>query len=151
MVRSFQDLISWSQSCVLCCAKSLQPCPALWDPMDSSPPGSSAHGILQARILKWVAISFSKGSSSYEVNLLLCLVQWQVGSLPLAPPRKPPGMTISSCSEKHQIPSWWHHLLKTSRKPFVKWVLNYIELPLHQSLVHWPPPTASSEQSLRAF
>ena len=86
---------------VYCAVLSLQSCPALWDPMDSSPPGSSAHGILQARILKWVAISFSGGSSSYEVNLLLCLLQWQVGSLPLAPPRKPPGMPISSYLEKH--------------------------------------------------
>ena len=34
--------------------------PALCDPMDCSPPGSSVHGILQARILEWVAISFSK-------------------------------------------------------------------------------------------
>ena len=40
-------------------AKSLQSCPTLCDPMDSSPPGSSVHGILQARILEWVAISFS--------------------------------------------------------------------------------------------
>ena len=36
---------------------------AFWDPMDRSPPGSSVHGILQARILEWVAISFSRGSS----------------------------------------------------------------------------------------
>ena len=35
----------------------------LCDPMDGSPPGSSIHGILQARILEWVAISFSRGSS----------------------------------------------------------------------------------------
>ena len=35
----------------------------LCDPMDCSPPGSSVHGISQARILKWVAISFSRGSS----------------------------------------------------------------------------------------
>ena len=40
-----------------------QSCPTLCDPMDCSPPGSSVHGILQARILKWVAISFSRGSS----------------------------------------------------------------------------------------
>ena len=33
------------------------------DPMDCSPPGSSVHGILQARILEWIAISFSRGSS----------------------------------------------------------------------------------------
>ena len=41
-------------------AKSLQSCPTLCEPMDSSPPGSPVHGILQARILEWVAISFSK-------------------------------------------------------------------------------------------
>ena len=40
-------------------AKSLQSCPTLCDPMNSSPPGSSISGILQARTLEWVAISFS--------------------------------------------------------------------------------------------
>ena len=40
-----------------------QLCPTLCDTMDCSPPGSSVHGILQARILEWVAISFSRGSS----------------------------------------------------------------------------------------
>ena len=40
-------------------AKSLQLCPTLCDPMDGSPPGSPVPGILQARILEWVAISFS--------------------------------------------------------------------------------------------
>ena len=40
-----------------------QSCPSLCDPMDRSPPGSSVHGILQARILEWVAIPFSRGSS----------------------------------------------------------------------------------------
>ena len=40
-----------------------QPCPTLFDPIDCSPPGSSVHGILQARILEWVAIPFSRGSS----------------------------------------------------------------------------------------
>ena len=40
-----------------------QPCPTLWDPMNRSLPGSSVRGILQARILEWVAISFSRGSS----------------------------------------------------------------------------------------
>ena len=45
---------------LLCCAQScLIPC----DPKDGSPPGSSVHGIFQARILEWVAISFSRGSS----------------------------------------------------------------------------------------
>ena len=40
-------------------AKALQSCPTLCDPIDGSPPGSSVPGILQARTLEWVAISFS--------------------------------------------------------------------------------------------
>ena len=40
-------------------AKSLQSCPTLCDPIDGSPPGSPVPGILQAKTLEWVAISFS--------------------------------------------------------------------------------------------
>ena len=40
-------------------AKSLQSCPTLCDPIDGSPPGSSIHGILQARVLEWGATAFS--------------------------------------------------------------------------------------------
>ena len=40
-------------------AKSLQSCPTLWDPIHSSPPGSTILGVLQARTLEWVAISFT--------------------------------------------------------------------------------------------
>ena len=49
--------ISFSNACMH--AKLLQSCLTLCDPMDSSPPGSSVHGIFQARVLEWVAISFS--------------------------------------------------------------------------------------------
>ena len=50
-------------------AKSLQSCPTLCDPIDGSPPGSPVPGILQARTLEWVAISFSsmKVKSENEV------------------------------------------------------------------------------------
>ena len=44
-------------------AKSLRLCPTLCDPMDCGPPGSSVHGILQARILQWAAMPSSRGSS----------------------------------------------------------------------------------------
>ena len=47
-------------TCVAAAAKSLQLCLTLCDPIDGSPPGSPVHGILQARILEWIAISFSK-------------------------------------------------------------------------------------------
>ena len=43
-----------------------QSCLTICDPRDCSPPGSSLHGILQARILEWVAIPFSKGSSQHS-------------------------------------------------------------------------------------
>ena len=52
-----QELISHCKAPAA--AKSLQSCPTLCDPIDGSPLGSSVPGILQARILVWVAISFS--------------------------------------------------------------------------------------------
>ena len=52
-----------SSLCCAVCAKSLWLCPTLCDPMDCSQPGSSVHGIFQARILEWVAMPFSRGSS----------------------------------------------------------------------------------------
>ena len=45
------------------CVLVAQSCPTLCDPMDCNPPGSSVHEIFQARVLEWVAISFSRGSS----------------------------------------------------------------------------------------
>ena len=73
------------------CAKSLQLCQTLCDPMDCSPPSSSVHGILQARILEWVVISFFRGSSwpRDRAPCPLHLLHWQVNSLPLVPPGKP--------------------------------------------------------------
>ena len=50
-----------------------QSCPTLCDPMDCNPPGFSVHGNLQARILEWVAIPFSRGSSwPGNLGLLHC-------------------------------------------------------------------------------
>ena len=54
----------WQHVVYVCmCSKSLQLCPTLCDPMDCSLPGSSVHGILQARILEWVAVPSSRGPS----------------------------------------------------------------------------------------
>ena len=61
-------------------AKLLQSCLSLCDPMDHSPPGSSVHGILQARTLEWVAISSSRGSSQprfqTHVSYVSCIGRW---------------------------------------------------------------------------
>ena len=54
-----QILYHWTTCRAAAAAKSLQSCPTLCDPIDGSPTGSPVPGILQARILEWVAISFS--------------------------------------------------------------------------------------------
>ena len=53
------------------CAKSLQSCPAICDPMDCSPLGSSVHGILQARVLEWVAMPSLASKGSFYIIWLL--------------------------------------------------------------------------------
>ena len=63
---SFSTLCIYMYACMH--AKSLQLCPALCDPMDCTLPGSSVHGILQARILDWVVISFSGGLLTQGYN-----------------------------------------------------------------------------------
>ena len=67
MVKKADTLLNWakgkvsrvSAAAAAAAAESLQSCPTLCDPIDGSPPGSPVPGILQARTLEWVAISFS--------------------------------------------------------------------------------------------
>ena len=67
-----------------------QLCLTLCDSMDWSPQVSSAHGILQARILEWVARLSTRGSSQpRNPTHISHLLHWQPGSLPLVPPGKP--------------------------------------------------------------
>ena len=61
-----------------------QSCPTLFNPMDCSPPGSSVHRILQARILEWVAIPFSRDPGIEPQSPAL-----QAGALPSERPGKP--------------------------------------------------------------
>ena len=61
------------------CAKSLQSCLTLCNPMDHNPPGSSVHGILQARILEWVAMPSFRGSSPPRHLTHVSSVHWQAG------------------------------------------------------------------------
>ena len=74
-----------------CCAQSLRPGLTLCDPMDCGPPGSSLHGISEARILEWFGhfllqeIFPTQGLNPH----LFGLRHWPAGSSPLAPPRKP--------------------------------------------------------------
>ena len=72
------------------CVQSLQLCPTLCNPVDCSPPGSSVHGIFQSRILEWVAISSSGGSSwprdQTHVSYVSCIVGQFFTTEPLRKP-----------------------------------------------------------------
>ena len=57
----------------MCVCSVTKLCRTLCDPMDYSPPGPSVHGISQARILEWVAISFSRNMEFYKSFISLCV------------------------------------------------------------------------------
>ena len=65
----------------------IQSCPILCNPVDCSPPNSSVHGILQARLLEWVAMPFSRESSQPRDRTQVSALQ--VDSLLSEPPGKP--------------------------------------------------------------
>ena len=102
-------------------AASLQSCPTLWDPIDGSPPGSPIPGILQARTLEWVAISFSNAWKwKVKVKSLSCVwllatplslyCSWkmlQVGS----------HLQSASCLEKWNFPGFLRVLGKSPTSP----------------------------------
>ena len=76
----FELFLNFKRRCELCppppppLPKSPQSCPTLWDPIDCSLPGLSVHGILQARTLEWVAISFSNAWKwKLKVKSLSCV------------------------------------------------------------------------------
>ena len=75
-------------------AKSLQSCPTLCDPIDSSPSGSPVPGILQARILEWVAISFSN-AWKWKVKVKLLSPVWLLATPWTAAYQSPPSMGFS--------------------------------------------------------
>ena len=102
-------------------AKSLQSCLTLCNPMDCSPPNSSVHGILQARILEWVVMPSSRASSwprHLPYPRLLGLLHWQVGSLPLAPPGKPGRVPYSDLIYLIKL---WTCLRGITRKALCLW------------------------------
>ena len=136
----------------LCCAKSLQSCPSLCDHMDCSPPGSSIHGVLQARILEWVAMPSSRSSwpSDWTTPCLLYLLHWQGSSLPLGPPGKPHAIPLALY--KHVLLLWITHThTRTHTHTYFvvhKWdcIISYhpVFINGHFSSPFTPSPTASA-------
>ena len=76
--------------------KVAQLCPTLCDPMDCSLPGTSVHGILQARILEWVAFPSFRGSSQLRNQTQVS--ELQADSLLPEPPGKPKNVGVGSLS-----------------------------------------------------
>ena len=74
-----------------CCCQSLQLCPTLCDPRDGSPPGSPVPGILQARTLEWVAISFSN-AWKWKVEVKSFSHVWLLATPWTAAHQAPPSM-----------------------------------------------------------
>ena len=84
----------------------LQSCLTLCNPMDCSPLGFSVHGILQSRILEWVAMPSSRGSSwPRDRTCISCLLLWQTDSLPLVPPGKLAWLAREL--RKTRLKDWW--------------------------------------------
>ena len=65
---SRKEALKYSPFILPAATKSLQSCPTLYDPMDCSLPGSSVHGIVQARVLEWVAIAFCTSAKTPYQN-----------------------------------------------------------------------------------
>ena len=99
-------------------AKSLQSCLTLCDPIDCIPPGSSVHRILQSRILEWVAMPFSRGSSWPRDWTCVSCSSCIAGRFFMAePPGKPWDTGSVQFSHSVMSDSLWPHELQHARPP----------------------------------
>ena len=137
---------------------SFQLCLTLCDTMSCSPPGSSVHGILQARILEWVAMSSSRGSSQpRDPTRVSCLLHWQAGSLPLMPPGKifeiSQSVHLLSCIRLFEIPWTAAHqasLSITNSQSLLKLMSIESVMPSNHLILCHPVPFSSCLQPLLA-
>ena len=102
--RPVQSIESSSLWCTSAAAKSLQSCPILRDPIDGSPPGSPVPGILQARTLEWVAISFSN-AWKWKVKVKSFSRVWLLATPWTAAYQAPPSVGFSRQEYWSGVPS----------------------------------------------
>ena len=127
--------VSYSPNAAAAAAKSLQLCPTLCDPIDGSPPGSPVPGILKARTLEWVDISFSN-AWKWKVKVK-SLSRVRLFATPrTAAYRAPPSMGFSRQkywsgvplpSPIHPILPHNHYLFLTSLNLFTLQALNFLQ------------------------
>jgi len=110
----------WKSESTFCMLGCFSVGPTVWpygsrDPMDYSPPGSSVHGILQARILEWVAISFSRASSWPRDQTCVSYVYLhrQTGSSPHPPcPKCRSGLLSAGQATLRAVSRHWHWMFE---------------------------------------
>ena len=130
-------------------AQSLQLCPTLCDAMDHSLPGSSVHGTFQARILKWVAMRSSRGSSPSREQTCISSTSCIAGEFFTAEPRGKP-----QDYHEHHVSACYNHYFRNEKLPF--WDMEPHRKDMQHLLfpVAWPcipvfsPP---GEPGLRSF
>ena len=108
-------------------AKSLQSCPTLCDPLDSSPPGSPIPGILQARTLEWVAISFSN-AWKWKVKVKSLSRVWLFATTRIAAHQAPPPMGFSRQEYWSGVPMPSPKLFELFPNDILKWLPNDISI-----------------------
>ena len=106
------------------CAESLQLCPTLCDPVDCSPPGSFVYGILQARILEWVAMLSSRGSSQPRDQTHISCITKSTTWKAQAPPWEPLDGSRPSLAHEDRGGVGWPNVLVSRfnlEEPQVTW------------------------------
>ena len=138
VLKAFKFCVSFQR-----CGLVTKSCLTLVTPMDCSPPGSCVHGIFQARILEWVAISFSRGSSWPRNQTRFSCRQTpalQIGSLQPEPVRevKSPRLYGSHKALSNYITDYIHFHISEYSYVFCKffvWFLPYNVGPLYQQII----------------
>ena len=113
-------LIAFFAAAAAAAAKSLQWCLTLCDPVDSSPPGSPIPGILQARTLEWVAISFSS-AWKWKVKSLTCFLNPRVMSPKVFFPCKP----TDQPTESWLLQIYWASLSEVGAQKYLSIIILY--------------------------
>ena len=117
----------WAAGILLCYVKLLQSCPTLCDPIDGSPPGSPVPGILQARTLEWVAISFSN-AWKWKVKVKLHSRVWLFSTPWTAAFQAPPFTGFSRQEYWSGVPSpspSWHIRFHKAGYLYVEYVVKW--------------------------
>ena len=115
------------------CVLVAQSCPTLCGPMDCSLPGSSVHGILQARILEWIAISFSRGFSQPRDQTQVSYISRQVLSLVAQTVKR-----LSTMQETRVRSLGWEDPLEK-------------EMAIHSSILAWKIPWTEEPGRLQSM